>query len=146
MKQTPIRRLQHLPTSPQHLPRQRRRQLLHLPRRHAGELRVPAVERPAHAAHGRGDDVARLELAAGSVFHEPRGFDAEDAGEGDVRAVALSGEEFGAVEAERFDADENPAGRGLGRGALILSAWRYGTKGMVEDTSSIFRTSGPPAW
>lgn len=77
---------------------------------------------------------------------ETHGFDAEDAGELDVRRVSETGEEFGAVEAEGFDLDEDLAfvrcgdwagfefegSRGPGGGGRRPScwpSWAFGAEG-----------------
>ena len=71
---------------------------------------IATIIRPAHLAHSSCNDVAFLEFTAGSVLDEAGGFDAEDARELDVGAVALTGEHFASVEAGGFDADEDLAG------------------------------------
>lgn len=105
-------------------------QFLYLPNRHTRILCVASVEYSTHASHGCGDYVSLLKLG-GFFFlfvsvdwcwwcrgYDACGFDSENSGELHG-TVALAGEEFGAVEAEGFDADEDLAGLGDGDGALF---------------------------
>lgn len=113
-------------------------QFLYLPSRHTCILCVPSIEYSTHASHGCGDYVSLLKLGGFFFFffvfvcvdwwcwwcwcwcrgYDACGFDSENSGEL-YGAVALAGEEFGAVEAEGFDADEDLAGLGGGDGALF---------------------------
>ena len=68
---------------------------------------------------------------AGGFFDNADAFDAEDAGEGDAGGVALAGEEFGAVEPECFDADEDLAGLGFGDWSAFESEG-FGSAGFVD--------------
>src|SRR5580704_12425003 len=76
----------------------------------AGVVRVPAVEDPAHAPHQRGDLLPCPELPAGALFDDPGRLDARHPGEGDALRQAQPQVQFEAVEPERPDPDQHPAG------------------------------------
>lgn len=109
-------------------------QFLYLPNRHTCILCIPSVKYSTHASHGCGDYVSLLKLGGFFFFffvfvdwcwcwcrgYDACGFDSENSGKLHG-TVALAGEEFGAVEAEGFDADEDLAGLGGGDGALFGS-------------------------
>src|SRR5271170_2571005 len=73
-------RLEHLWKSAERLPRKFCLDDLHLGCGHAGELGVPAVELPPHAAHRSSDDIAFAELAARRLLYQTDRLNAEDAG------------------------------------------------------------------
>jgi hypothetical protein len=99
--------------------------------RDARILGIAAVEVSAQATHSCGDDVAGLEFVSGRFFDDADAFNAEDAGKGDARGVALASEELGAVESESFDSDEDLASLGLGDGpGLELESFR--AAGLVD--------------
>lgn len=109
-------------------------QFLYLSNRHTCILCIASVKYSTHASHGCGDYVSLLKLGGFFFFffvfvfvdccwcwcrgYDACGFDSENSGELHG-TVALAGEEFGAVEAEGFDADEDLAGLGGGDGALF---------------------------
>lgn len=110
-------------------------QFLYLSNRHTCILCIPSVEYSTHASHGCGDYVSLLKLGGFFVFvdwccwwcrgYDSCGFDSENSGEL-YGTVALAGEEFGAVDAEGFDADEDLAGLGDGDGALFFGSVSLG--------------------
>ena len=77
--------------------------------RYARIFGVTAVELTPHSAHSRCDHIALLEFIARRLFHQADRLDAQNSGEFDAWRVALPGEEFGAVEAEGLDADQDLA-------------------------------------
>lgn len=111
-------------------------QFLYLSNRHTCILCIASIILSTHASHGCGDYVSWLKLGGFFFFfffffvdswccwcwwcrgYDACGFDSENSGELHG-TVALAGEEFGAVEAEGFDADEDLAGLGDGDGALF---------------------------
>lgn len=108
-------------------------QFLYLSNRYTCILCIASVKYSTHASHGCGDYVSLLKLGGFFFFvsvdwccwccwgcrgYDACGFDSENSGELHG-TVALAGEEFGAVEAEGFDADEDLAGLGGGDGALF---------------------------
>ena len=103
-----------------------------LRRGHARVFGVAAVESAAHAADDGGDGVVGVEFASWCRGDETDGFDAEDPWEGDAGGGALAGEHFGAVQAEGFDADQDPAVGGGGDGA-VLEGEDAGSAGLVDD-------------
>ncbi len=59
--------------------------------------------------HCRGHNITLLELAAGCLFYEASRFDTQDSRELEAWTVSLTGEQLRSVEAECFDADQDPA-------------------------------------
>jgi hypothetical protein len=79
-----------------------------------GYLRVAPVVLTAHKAHGGGHLLAWLEVCPPAVQHFTNTFDPQDPRVGHGFAgMALDGHEFGPVEAEGFDGDEDFPGGGL---------------------------------
>jgi hypothetical protein len=125
--------LQHLRYGAQRRPGQVAAERDRLRDRHARELRVAAVEAPAHPAHHRDDLLADGQLAAGAGRDDAGGLDPRHAWKGDVGiGEADPGLHLGAVHAEGLDLDEDPAGPRLGDRALADDerlGWRgYGVQ------------------
>ena len=71
-----------------------------------------------HSTHSSSNNITLLKLSTRRLFNKSSSLDAEDSREFDAGTVALTGEEFGSVEAEGLDADEDPASLGLWDWAL----------------------------
>jgi hypothetical protein len=85
----------------------------------ARELRVAAVEAATHAAHHRDDLLSDLQLTTRAGGHETGCLDAGDPRQGDVGiGEPEPGLQLGAIQTEGLDLDQDPAGLGLGDGAL----------------------------
>jgi hypothetical protein len=117
--QRPVRGLEHLGHGSQRRPRQVAAERDRLRDRHARELRVAAIEAAAHPAHHRDDLLADGQFAARAGGDDAGRLDPWHARERDLGVAETEpGLQFGAVQPEGLDLDEDPAGLGLGHRAL----------------------------
>ena len=108
--QGPVRGLQHLRHGAERGPRQLGPERDHVGGRHARVLGVAAVELAAHPAHHRHHLLAGGELAARRLDDHAGGLDPRHARERDPLGEAEARVQLRAVQAERLDLDQHPAG------------------------------------
>ena len=110
--------LDHFGQRAQMGPVQRRLDALDLVCGHAHKVAIRPVELAPHAAHRGGNRLADLKFQprrGGDFAHR---LDPQNSREGDAGRMALAGEQFRAVEAKCFDADQHPAWLWFGDRAL----------------------------